>query len=64
MPTGMIGASTDSPYSGADTVDIYITGVGRTALAHRGIDPIVLGSQIVMGLQTVVSRTLPPDDPA
>ena len=64
MPTGILGASTDSPYSGADTVDIYITGVGaHGASPHRGIDPIVLGSQIVMGLQTVVSRTLPPRRP-
>ena len=64
MPTGMLGASVDSPYSGADTVDIYITGVGaHGASPHRGVDPIVLGSQIVMGLQTVVSRTLPPRRP-
>ena len=64
MPTGLLGASVDSPYSGADTVDIYITGVGaHGASPHRGVDPIVLGSQIVMGLQTVVSRTLPPRRP-
>ena len=64
MPTGMLGASVDPPYSGADTVDIYITGVGaHGASPHRGVDPIVLGSQIVMGLQTVVSRTLPPRRP-
>ena len=64
LPTGLLGASTDSPYSGADTVDIYIQGVGtHGASPHRGIDPIVLGSQIVMGLQTVVSRTLPPRRP-
>ncbi len=64
VPTGILGASTDSPYSGADTVDIYITGVGaHGASPHRGVDPIVLGSQIVMGLQTVVSRTLPPRRP-
>ena len=64
MPTGILGASVDSPYSGADTVDIYITGVGaHGASPHRGVDPIVLGSQIVMGLQTVVSRTLPPRRP-
>jgi hypothetical protein len=44
LPTGMVGASTDSPYSGADTVDIYIPGVGaHGASPHRGIDPIVLG---------------------
>ena len=64
LPTGLLGASTDSPYSGADTVDIYIPGVGaHGASPHRGIDPIVLGSQIVMGLQTVVSRSLPPRRP-
>ena len=64
LPTGMVGASTGSPYSGADTVDIYIPGVGaHGASPHRGIDPIVLGSQIVMGLQTVVSRSLPPRRP-
>ena len=64
LPTGMLGASTDSPYSGADTVDIYIQGVGaHGASPHRGIDPIVLGSQIVMALQTVVSRNLPPRRP-
>ena len=64
LPTGILGASTGSPYSGADTVDIYITGVGaHGASPHRGIDPIVLGSQIVLGLQTIVSRTLPPRRP-
>ncbi|MEK9656268.1 MAG: amidohydrolase, partial [Halieaceae bacterium] len=64
LPTGVLGASTESPYSGADTVDIYITGVGaHGASPHRGIDPIVLGSQIVLGLQTVVSRNLPPRRP-
>ena len=64
MPTGMLGASVESPYSGADTVDIYVSGVGaHGASPHRGIDPVVLGSQIVMALQTVVSRTLPPRRP-
>ena len=64
MPTGFLGASIESPYSGADTVDIYIRGVGaHGASPHRGIDPIVLGSQIVLALQTVVSRNLPPRRP-
>ena len=64
MPTGYLGASIESPYSGADTVDIYIKGVGaHGASPHRGIDPIVLGSQIVLALQTVVSRNLPPRRP-
>ena len=61
VPTGKLVAVEGSAYSGADTVDIVIHGVGaHGASPHAGIDPIVLGSQIVMGLQTVVSRTLPP----
>jgi len=61
VPTGKLVADPGSPYSGADTVDIIIHGVGaHGASPHGGIDPIVLGSQIVMALQTVISRTLPP----
>ena len=64
LPTGMISAPETSAYSGADTVDILIEGVGaHGASPHTGVDPIVLGSQIVMGLQTVVSRNLAPRRP-
>jgi amidohydrolase len=63
-PTGKLVAVEDSPYSGSDTVDIEITGVGaHGASPHRGVDPVVLGSQIVLALQTVVSRSLPPREP-
>jgi len=37
--------------------------VWNSMTRRNGVDPIVLGSQIVMGLQTVVSRTLPPRRP-
>lgn len=58
---GKLGAVLGSPSSGSDSVDILIHGIGaHGASAHQGIDPIVLGSQIVMALQTVVSRDLPP----
>ncbi len=61
---GKINVSEGSPYAGADTVDIIIHGVGaHGASPHRGKDPIVLGSQIVLGLQTLVSRELAPRDP-
>lgn len=63
IPTGKMSAVVGSPYSGADTVDIEITGVGaHGASPHRGVDPVVLGSQIVLALQTVVSRNLAPRD--
>ncbi|MDX1518339.1 MAG: amidohydrolase, partial [Woeseiaceae bacterium] len=61
---GVINISEGSPYAGADTVDIIIHGVGaHGAHPHRGKDPIVLGSQIVLALQTLVSRELSPRMP-
>ena len=39
--------------------EIVINGVGgHAAMPHRGIDPIVVGSQVVLALQTIVSRNL------
>jgi hippurate hydrolase len=61
---GIINVSEGSPYAGADTVDIIIHGIGaHGAHPHRGKDPIVLGSQIVLALQTLVARELSPRDP-
>ncbi len=61
VPTGKLVATVGSPMSGADTVDIIVHGVGaHGASPHRGVDPVVLGSQIVLALQTIVSRELPP----
>ena len=64
IEAGKIGVTDGSPYAGADTVDIKIHGVGaHGASPHAGKDPIVLGAQIVMALQTLVARELPPRDP-
>lgn len=61
---GKINVSDGSPYAGADTVDIIIHGIGaHGASPHAGKDPIVLGSQIVLALQTLVSRELSPRSP-
>ena len=61
---GKLSVSDGSPYAGADTVDIIVHGVGaHGASPHRGKDPVVLGAQIVLALQTLVSRELPPRDP-
>jgi hippurate hydrolase len=51
-------------YSSADTVDIIVHGVGaHGASPHRGKDPIVMGAELVMALQTLVSRELAPLSP-
>lgn len=56
---------TDGPlFAGADTVDIIIHGIGaHGASPHAGKDPVLLGSQIVVALQTLVSRELSPREP-
>ena len=44
-----------------DEFDITVTGKGcHAGLPHQGIDPIVISAQIVMGLQTLVSRATDP----
>ena len=61
---GVINVSEGSPYAGADTVDVVIHGVGaHGAHPHTGKDPVVLGAQIVLALQTLVSRELSPREP-
>jgi hippurate hydrolase len=61
---GKLNVSEGSPYAGADSVDIIIHGVGaHGAHPHAGKDPIVLGSQIVLALQTLVARELSPREP-
>lgn len=61
---GKLTVSYGSPYAGSDAVDLVVHGVGaHGASPHQGKDPIVLGAQIVMALQTLVSRELPPRDP-
>jgi amidohydrolase len=64
LPSGVINVVEGAPFAGADTVDIYVRGIGaHGASPHAGKDPIVLGSQIVMALQTLVSRELSPRQP-
>lgn len=61
---GKVNITEGSPFAGADTVDIIIHGVGaHGAYPYAGKDPIVLGSQIVLALQTLVSRELSPRSP-
>ena len=63
-PAGKIDAPEGAAYAGADTVDIIVHGVGaHGASPHRGKDPILIASQIVVALQSLVSRELAPHAP-
>jgi hippurate hydrolase len=60
-PTGTIGAEPGITASSSDSVDIVIHGVGtHGASPHKGKDPIVMGAELVMALQTLVSREIAP----
>ncbi|MFT5674550.1 MAG: amidohydrolase [Paraglaciecola sp.] len=64
LETGRINVYAGPVSAGSNSVDIIVHGVGaHGAYPHEGKDPIVLGSQIVMALQTLVSRELSPMEP-
>ena len=63
-PAGKIGLDPGVALSSANSVDITIPGVGaHGASPHLGKDPVVMGAEIVMALQTLVSRTISPLKP-
>jgi hippurate hydrolase len=60
-PAGSIHMRPGPIMAAADQFDLKITGRGaHAAKPHDGFDPIVVGAQIVMGFQTIVSRNLDP----
>lgn len=65
LPAGVIGLTPGYTTASVDNVDILVRGVGGHGAAPQSTkDPIVLGSRIVMSLQTLVSREKNPIDPA
>jgi len=57
--TGKLGYRSGPLMASSDELRVFVRGVQtHGAMPWRGIDPIVVGSQIVMGLQTIVSRSL------
>ena len=50
--------------SSSDGVDIFVRGIGgHGAAPHTTIDPVVVASELVMALQTLVSRSIDPLEP-
>jgi hippurate hydrolase len=65
LPAGVIGVTPGYALANVDTVNIDVKGVGgHGAYPQNTKDPIVLGSQIVVALQTLVSRENDPLEPA
>lgn len=61
MPAGSFATRPGGIMASEDNFVIQIRGLGtHAARPHMGVDPIVIGSQIVLALQTIVSRNLDP----
>jgi len=59
LPTGVLGYRPGPTMASADTLDITVRGrQTHGAMPWMGIDPIVTAAQVVLGLQTVVSRQI------
>ncbi|UAC49817.1 amidohydrolase [Bacillus aquiflavi] len=61
LPVGTVGIKSGALMASVDHFEIKIEGIGtHAAVPHAGIDPIVTASEMIMALQTIVSRKLSP----
>jgi hippurate hydrolase len=65
VPAGEIRYGEGPYYASVNSVDIVVRGIGgHGARPHTTKDPVVLAAEIVLALQTIVSREIKPGDPA
>jgi hippurate hydrolase len=63
MPIGEFAVANGPAMAAFDVFEIAVAGRGtHAAMPHVGVDPIVVGSQIVSALQTIASRETDPLD--
>jgi len=65
LPSGMVAYTPGYAFANVDTVDITVYGEGgHGAAPHKTRDPVVLSPQLVLVLQTIVSREVAPSESA
>ena len=65
LPAGRVGTRPGPALSAADSMRITLYGRGaHGSMPHAAVDPVVLAAMIVLRLQTVVSREVPPGETA
>ncbi|MCS6775347.1 MAG: amidohydrolase [Chloroherpetonaceae bacterium] len=65
LPVGQIGVRSGPMMASSDTFDLVVHGRGaHAAMPHVSVDPIVAGAQVVLALQTLVSREVPATEAA
>jgi amidohydrolase len=65
LAAGKVGIRAGFTLANSDTVEITVRGRGgHGAAPHTTIDPVVQAAELVLALQTIVSREVPPTEPA
>jgi amidohydrolase len=65
LPTGAVAATPGPFMASGDIFRVTVHGRGgHAALPHAARDPLVAAAQMVVALQTVVAREVPPEEPA
>ena len=65
VPAGKMGVKEGYLMAAVDTIRLKITGKGgHGGLPHRDIDPIMAAAAVLVNVQTIVSRNVPPLNPA
>lgn len=65
LPAGSVGYTSGYAFANVDMVDVVFKGIGgHGAYPHESKDPIVLASQFVLSIQTIVSRETNPTSPS
>ncbi len=65
LPAGMVGLTSGPALASSTSYDVTMRGIGGHGSAPQaGKDPVVLAAQFIVALQTVVSRSEDPQDPA
>ena len=65
LEVGVVALAPGPTFASVDR--FYVRLIGRQshgAYPHQGVDPVVMGAQVVLALQTISSRTLDPREPA
>ena len=65
IPVGQFAVMPGPMMASSDDFEIRITGRGaHAAMPHNGIDPVIIGAELVLALQTISSRVVSPVDAA
>lgn len=63
LPTGTVGMGSGAIMAGTDQIDVRFNGIGgHGSSPHLTLDPVVMAATAVLQYQTVVARTLNPQE--